>query len=312
MVKDIDFYYKRSRLNQLRGFCSVVQNGCSIVRASEKTNVEADTISKQVRSLERDLGITLIDRSKHNSLSLTPEGQLFYDSAVKQLNGLTSLFETFNEHLREYSNNHLNIALHYMAATYIFPKIVAKLLEQERFKNIKINISETTKSEALKKLENKEVDLIYFPFDVDDNRLNQFDHIKSIKHNHALILSKKHPLADNKTITMEDLSKYNFIVRGSKISFATDKYDLKHSNISLDDCSIDTSVELALSTNSITAIPEEMFRHGNLKYDKNIVCKNVNHLFKTAHLHLLTLKNSIKKDSVGFIVSEIEKLNSNN
>ena len=30
------FYYKRDRLNQLRGFCAVVQNDCSLIKASEK------------------------------------------------------------------------------------------------------------------------------------------------------------------------------------------------------------------------------------------------------------------------------------
>ncbi|HSQ98219.1 MAG TPA: hypothetical protein VLL98_05920 [Rickettsiales bacterium] len=107
---------------------------------------------------------------------------------------------------------------------------------------------------------------------------------------------------------MEDLSKHDFLVRGKKVSFAIDNYNLKHSNISLGDCSIDTSVELVISTNGITAIPEEMFTHGNLKYNPNIVCKNINHLFQGAYLYALTLKNSILKDSVNFVLNELKKV----
>ena len=166
MSSEKDFYYKKSRLNQLRGFCNVVQCDCSGVKAAEKTNIEPAAISKQISSLERDLGIKLFERARGHRMSLTKEGKLFYELAIKQMQGMDSLFESFNEHLKDFNDNHLNIALHYMAATYIFPNIIGNLLKQDRFKNIKIDILETNKAEALKKLENKEVDLIYFPFDI--------------------------------------------------------------------------------------------------------------------------------------------------
>jgi len=308
MVKEKDFYYKKSRLNQLRGFCNVVQCGCSGVKAAARAHIEPTAISKQISSLERDLGIRLFERARGHRLSLTKEGKLFYELAIKQMQGMDSLFESFNEHLKNFNDNHLNIALHYMAATYIFPNIIGNLLKQKGFKRIKIDITEMSKTEALKKLENKEVDLIFFPFDINDEILNKFNILKTIRHNHALIISKEHPLANKEVITMEDLSKYDFLVRGKKVSFAIDNYNLKHSNIFLGDCSIDTSVELVISTNGITAIPEEMFTHGNLKYNPNIVCKNINHLFQAAYLHALTLKNSIPKDSVKFVLSELKKI----
>lgn len=309
MSSEKDFYYKKSRLNQLRGFCNVVQCDCSGVRAAEKSNIEPAAISKQISSLERDLGTKLFERSRGHRLSLTKEGRLFYELAIKQMQGMDSLFESFNEHLKDFNDNHLNLALHYMAATYVFPNIIGNLLKQKKFKNIKIDITEISKSEALKKLENKEVDLIYFPFDTDEEPLNKFEIVKNIKNNHSLILSRNHPLANKEKITMKDLNEFNFLVRGKNVSFAVEGYThLCHSNIIIEDCSVDTSIELVKSTKSITAIPEKLVKFKNLMQDPNIICKNINYLFHETYFYVLTLKNTILKDSIKFILNELAKI----
>lgn len=310
MQKDIDFYYKKNRLSQIRGFCSVVQNGCSISRAHEKTHIELSTLSKEIRTLEKDLGVDLFDRSGYNRLKLTIEGELFYKEAVQYVNGIDGLVESFNKQLKEFNDNHLNIASHYTAATYIFPDIISNLLKDKKFKNINIEIMEITRDDAIARLKEKKVDLIYYPFDIDYEIPTEFNAIRNIRNSNAIILSKNHPLVDKKKIMIEDLKKYDFITRGKNISFKIDKYlNLKHANISFENCSIDTSIEFARAVNGITGIPEKIYKLGNLKYNPNIVCKNINHLFQESYFQILTLKNSIKKDSTKFIIEELEKLN---
>ena len=62
MSLDNYFYYKKDRLNQLRGFCTTVRCDCSQAKAARKLNVEPATINKQISSLERDLEVKLFDR----------------------------------------------------------------------------------------------------------------------------------------------------------------------------------------------------------------------------------------------------------
>ena len=50
-MKDKNFYYKKDRLNQLRGFCAVVQSG-SVNKAAKIVGVEPTAVSKQVKALE--------------------------------------------------------------------------------------------------------------------------------------------------------------------------------------------------------------------------------------------------------------------
>ncbi|HSQ97838.1 MAG TPA: LysR family transcriptional regulator [Rickettsiales bacterium] len=309
MQKDINFYYKKNRLSQIRGFCSVVQNDYSIAAAHRKTHVEAATISKEIRTLENDLGVQLLDRSGYNKLKLTKEGELFYKEAIKYVNGIDSLVDTFNENLKEFNSNHLNLALHYTAMSYVFPKILGKLLEQKRFKNLNIKLFDISKEEAIKKLINKEVDMAFYHFNASEKILSEIEVEKNIKNSYVLIYNKNHPLANKKIILREDVKDYNFLLRNETSFKDISKYlDLRPSKITFENAKIETTIELVKYTSAITTISEIAFNEGDIRLDSNIVKINVDNLFPESYFYTMKLKNSLKKDSVNFIVKELNEL----
>ena len=87
------FYYKKNRLQQIRGFCYVVQTG-SMLKCARKMGLTQGAITLQIQSLERDLGIKLFDRSG-KEIKLTKSGEMFYDHAISSLQKMDSLFESF-------------------------------------------------------------------------------------------------------------------------------------------------------------------------------------------------------------------------
>ena len=93
------FYYKKDRLNQIRGFCAVVRFG-SVNRAARNLNLEAATVSKQIITLERDIGLELFDRTNKRKLLLNDNGKRFYNNAVKVLQSVDGLFEHFYTDLK--------------------------------------------------------------------------------------------------------------------------------------------------------------------------------------------------------------------
>ena len=311
MPKEKDFYYKKSRLTQLRGFCAVVQSNYSITEASEKIHVEPATLSRQVSALERDLGIQLFDRSEHKKIKPTQKSDLFYKEAIEYINGIDGLFKNFNEKLKEFDDDHLNIASQDTAATYIFPKILGKMVKQKRFKNINIKIFEIPKSEAIKKLINKEIDLAFYPLHTDEkqNMPVEIEAKKNIKNSHILICNKNHPLANKKTITKEDIEKYDFLMRHENALPEMSKYfNVKPSKISFDNTRFETSIELVRYTDIITTLREIIFENGSAKMYSDIVRINVDNLFSGSYIYILTLKNSLNKDSVNFVLDELNKL----
>jgi DNA-binding transcriptional LysR family regulator len=78
-------------LQWLRGFYFVAEKG-SIQQAAIAMGRERPTISRQIQCLEKELGVTLFDRSSGN-MRITPEGKILQEGAlelfeyVKQLKG---------------------------------------------------------------------------------------------------------------------------------------------------------------------------------------------------------------------------------
>ncbi|WP_290872894.1 LysR family transcriptional regulator [Aquabacterium sp.] len=75
-----------SRFEAMRAFTTVVDAG-SFVRAAEVLRLSKAAVSRQVSELEAHLGVRLMQRSTRR-LSLTEEGQLFYERSKELLAGL--------------------------------------------------------------------------------------------------------------------------------------------------------------------------------------------------------------------------------
>ena len=60
MKDNVRFYYKKNRLQQIRGFCATVQCNCSIRKASTILGIEHGAVSLQIKSLEKDLNTKII------------------------------------------------------------------------------------------------------------------------------------------------------------------------------------------------------------------------------------------------------------
>jgi DNA-binding transcriptional LysR family regulator len=61
-------------LRQLRSFIAVAEDGV-ISRAAQRLHLTQSALSRQIKALEEDLGVTLLERSAH-SVKLTQEGEV--------------------------------------------------------------------------------------------------------------------------------------------------------------------------------------------------------------------------------------------
>jgi DNA-binding transcriptional LysR family regulator len=61
-------------LRQLRSFVAVAEDG-NISRAAQRLHLTQSALSRQIKALEEDLGVTLLDRGAH-SIKLTQEGEV--------------------------------------------------------------------------------------------------------------------------------------------------------------------------------------------------------------------------------------------
>ena len=66
-------------IRQLRYFCAIAEEG-QISRAAQRLHIAQPPLSYQLKLLEEELGVRLIDRNTR-SLSLTRAGHIFYQRA---------------------------------------------------------------------------------------------------------------------------------------------------------------------------------------------------------------------------------------
>lgn len=93
------FYYKGSRLKQLRAFCHAARLG-SVTRAAEALFLSQPAVSLQLGALENELGVKLFDRQGRR-LNLTHEGEELYELARPLMDGLDSLESDFRDRDRK-------------------------------------------------------------------------------------------------------------------------------------------------------------------------------------------------------------------
>src|ERR671931_220644 len=116
------FRYKQNRLQQLKGFCAVVQTR-SVSKAAARQGLTQPTVSLQVQSLERDLRTTLFER-RGPKIELTFEGELLYELARPLVDGFTALDENFEARRNNVEQGKLAIAAGESTIHYVLPKAV--------------------------------------------------------------------------------------------------------------------------------------------------------------------------------------------
>lgn len=198
------FCYKKNSLQQIKGFYNTVRFG-SISEAAKVMNLTQSTVTLQIQSLERDLGLKLLKRDT-KPISLTVDGELFYKSACPLVQQFESVIKNFLEKKTKTEQKTINIAVHHIAISYMMPKIIARF--KESYPKSKITIRNISASDALARLKNDQIDLAIYPNIKKDPEI---DYLEATSYEPILIMNKNHPLANSKINSLKDLQGFDLI-----------------------------------------------------------------------------------------------------
>ncbi|MFC1659021.1 LysR family transcriptional regulator [Pseudomonadota bacterium] len=298
------FYYKKSRVQQLKGFCYTVQFG-SVTKASEYMGLSRTAVTLQIKALEEDLNVKLFERIS-NRLVITKEGQVFYDLAVVQLQGMSSLFEAFHTKINEMNKNTLVIATCNSGISCVLPKYITKFTKQKEFKDVQITLCNITPEEAFKELITGQVDFAFYPSNGDGKNIPvEIEEEKIFKSKFALFLNKSHPLAKKPKITRRDVEKYEYMM-------ISDKYTLYHpgrsinfrkSRIRFRNGSSHFIIRLMRGGVKVSAVGNAIWKSTY----SDLVFRDIDHLLPDIFYSLFSLKNKQHKASVNYFINELRK-----
>lgn len=181
----------------------------SLNKASEALLVAVPNISRSVKELESDLGITIFDRTT-KGMCLTPEGEEFINFAKDILGQI----EQVEKYYREGSPNRQKFSISVPRACYIseafseFSKTLSKMPAEIFYKetNSQRTISNMLDNDyklgIIRYAENYDK---YFKTMLDEKG---FLYELVTEFSYSLIMSKDNPLAEKEQITFDDLADY--------------------------------------------------------------------------------------------------------
>ena len=205
------FYYKGSRLKQLRAFCAIAKLG-TLSRAADALFLSQPSVSLQLSALEKELGARLIERRRRR-VALTREGQALYELALPLVDGLDSLDQQFRALTAGFVGSALNIAAGTSTIQYLLPSLVRAFREQHA--EVKLELHNVTGRDGLALLRSDQVDfaigsMLDVPNDLSYEPVYSYDPM--------LILPLDHPLAAKTEIRLEDLSPYGLILPPQRLT----------------------------------------------------------------------------------------------
>ena len=256
-------YYKDSNpVQPIRGFCATVENNCIVRKAGETLGIEPATISKQIKSLEKKLGITLF-KSKNDSerrygkISLTEEGEIFYQKAKPIITSLDKLFLEYSKELDSINNNKMSIA----TTTFVAHRMLRFVNSFEKSipdnKKLDISVFSASQEEGIKAVLNNKADLFFSHRERNIKLPYNVEFVKITEYIPYLVLYKGHPLENvkSKDITVQDLVNTDLGFNYEEITMSTlkgmvDGFNLK-SKVRIDKSSNNLEIQKAFIKNKM-------------------------------------------------------------
>ncbi|MFC0211261.1 LysR family transcriptional regulator [Paenibacillus chartarius] len=190
-------------LNQLETLLTISKT-MSFRKAGELLNLTQPAVSAQIKSLEDEFSVTLVDRNQ--PVTLTDSGRVFLEHAELILRTVDDLKQRLAD-LQQTPQGHIHIGTTTSIAMQILPRVLFYF--QDSFPKIKTTIHSMTSSQIMAAVENGNVDLgiTYLP---DKNPALETSTL--YYDTFQLIVSPRHPLAKFSHLTLDKLRNIPFIM----------------------------------------------------------------------------------------------------
>jgi DNA-binding transcriptional LysR family regulator len=197
-------------LQQLR-ILKAVATEKSFTKAAELLYLSQPSLSKQIKTLEKNLDVLLINR-ENNKISLTENGKVFLQYSERIL----ALCEESCRALIDLKNGErgsLTVGASQTIGTYLLPRVLALFAQNYPQIDLKVQVNSTRI--IAKNIINREIDLAVVGGEIPEHLKENLVVEDFVEDEFSLIISKSHPFAIKKIITKEDLYHLNFITLNS-------------------------------------------------------------------------------------------------
>lgn len=174
-------------------------------QAAEASFVTQSTLSQQIKQLEEELGMQLFDRIG-KQIRLTEAGRVFLVHAQQVMRDLKKSKQAIRE-LNDMVSGELKIGVTYAFSSMLLPALAPFC---SKYPGIRIVVEYGTAGELEQQLKVADLDVILAFHDQSDNMGLEMEPLFSSRI--MMVVSKKHPLAGIKKISLSELGKVELIL----------------------------------------------------------------------------------------------------
>ena len=174
--------------------------------AAEAMHISQSSLSKQIMKLEKELELTLWDRSKRTAV-LTPAGEFFYKEALKISRQYHRSMEAVS-HFKDSESKVLHIGTLPFLSQYHLTSVIHSFCAAHP--ELSFSLKEVEDQELLSGLEKDLFDLIFARKHMLDLNLYTF-HVLT-EDRLVAVFPKNHPSASKKTVSLTELKRETFIL----------------------------------------------------------------------------------------------------
>ena len=191
------------QIQSFRVFCDLAETE-SFTKAAQINGVTQSAVSQQVSSLEKQLKVLLIERSK-KKFRLTQEGQLLYESAKQMVQTFDILLSRLQE-VRDVVSGSIRVATIYSIGLHNLPPYVKRFLKA--YPTVTVHIEYQRANQVYEDVLGNVGDLGLVAYPNKDPRL---DIVPLRDETMVLICTPQHPLAKQRSVTFAQLQGQKFI-----------------------------------------------------------------------------------------------------
>ena len=194
-------------LKQLKYLLGVVDNGLNITSAADRLYTSQPGISKQLKQLEREIGVTIFSRKGKSLVALTPAGQTIVQFARKISRDVENI-RSLGKELTAEQEGTLSIATTHTQARYVLPEILGQF--HKRYPNVNLELHQGTSEQIAALVAENKVD---FAIATESRELfPELNLLPCFDWDRIVLTPQDHALAaDDSCLTLEQLAAHPLI-----------------------------------------------------------------------------------------------------
>ena len=277
------------KLQQLRYICEVARHNLNLSNAAEALFTSQPGISKQIRSLEEELGVDIFVRHGKRVVAVTEPGKAILEIAQRVLKDVENLRQV-GEEFTEEDSGHLTIATTHTQARYALPHVIQRFTK--RYPGVRLSLRQGSPTQISELVTSGEADIA-----IATEAIELYEDLVMLpcyEWNRCVLVPPGHPLLKARKLTLQAMADfpiitYDFAFTGrSKMNQAFADKGLTPNVVltAIDADVIKTYVELGLGIGIVAMMAYDP------KRDTHLRAMDASHLFEPSTTRIGIRKNS--------------------